>query len=48
MRELSLRSVHPVAKKEITPWGVWLVTRFVLGAVFATLAAPFVTRFLGQ
>ena len=46
MSGLSLRSVHPVAKKEITTWGVWLVTRFVLGSVFVTMAAPFVMHFL--
>jgi hypothetical protein len=38
----SLRSVHPVEKKEITPLGVWLVTRFVIGSVFVVMAAPFV------
>ena len=48
MSELSLRSVHPSEKKEITPWSVWLLTRFVIGSVFVVMAAPFVVHYLGQ
>jgi hypothetical protein len=48
MSELTLRSVRPVEPKEITPIGVWLVTRFVLASVFVLMAAPFVMPYLGQ
>ena len=48
MREVTLRSVHPTASREITPMGVWLVTRFVLASVFVLMAAPFVMPYLGQ
>jgi len=48
MSELSLRSVHPVEKKEITPLGVRLVTRMVIGSIFVTLATPFVIHVMGQ
>ena len=48
MTELTLRSVRPVEPKEITPMGIWLVTRFVLASVFVLMAAPFVMPYLGQ
>ena len=47
MSELSLRSVHPAEKKEITPWGVWLITRFIIGLVFVVMSAPFLIHYLG-
>jgi len=36
-----LRSVHPVESKEITPMGVWILTR-VLIAMSALMFAAFV------
>ena len=39
-----LRSVHPTETKEITPVGVWILSR-VLIATSALMFVPFVTLF---
>ena len=46
MTELALRTAHPAEPKEITPWGVWVAYRVVLGMVFVLNFAPFVIYYI--
>ena len=37
-----LRSVHPTETKEITPLGVWVLTRVMVGSVGILMLLPFI------
>ncbi len=40
MSELS--TVHPTVTEEVTPFGIWLLTRVMIAAAAVLLVSPFV------
>lgn len=43
-----LQKSHPVQSEEITPFGIWLLTRIMIASAALLLVTPFVLNYVSQ